>query len=67
MGDVASASLSNATTVVELRADSGTYRIATIDEARRLRDQFGALSLQPLCGGLPPDIAWPYLRNLAAL
>ena len=67
MGDVASASLSNATTVVELRAQNGAYRIATIDEARQLRDQYGVLSLQPLCGGIPPEIAWPYLRNLAAL
>ena len=67
MGDAASASLSSATTVDELRAQNGAYRIATIDDTRRLRDQYGALSLQPLCGGIPPETAWPYLRNLAAL
>lgn len=21
------------------------------------------LNLSPLCGGLPPDLAWPYLRR----
>lgn len=67
MGDAASASASSATTVDELRAQNGAYRIATVEEARRLRDQYGALSLQPLCGGIPPDIAWPYLQNLTAL
>lgn len=67
MGDVASASLSNATTVAELRVQNGAYRIVTIDDARQLRDQYGVLSLQPLCGGIPPETAWPYLRNLAAL
>ncbi len=67
MGDAASASLSSATTVAELRAQNGAYRIASIDEARRLRDQYGVLSLQPLCGGIPPEVAWPYVRNLLAL
>ena len=67
MGDVASASLSSASTVEELRAEGGACRIVTVDEARQLRGQFGVLSLQPLCGGIPPDVAWPYLRNLAAL
>ena len=67
MGDVASASLSDASTVEELRAEDGAYRIVTVNEARQLRDQFGVLSLQPLCGGIPPGVAWPYLRNLAAL
>ncbi|MDE0701138.1 MAG: LLM class flavin-dependent oxidoreductase [Acidimicrobiaceae bacterium] len=67
MGDAASASASNATTVDELRTQNGAYRIATITEARQLRDQYGALSLQPLCGGIPPETAWPYLKNLDAL
>lgn len=67
MGDAASASASNATTVDELRTQNGAYRIATIEQARQLRDQYGALSLQPLCGGIPPETAWPYLQNLSAL
>lgn len=67
MGDVASASLSSATTVAELQAQNGAYRIVTIDQARQLRDQYGVLSLQPLCGGIPPDIAFPYLQTIATL
>ncbi|GJM37003.1 MAG: hypothetical protein DHS20C19_03700 [Acidimicrobiales bacterium] len=67
MGDAASLSVSRATTVDELRAENGAYRIVTADEARALRDQHGVLALQPLCGGIPPDLAWPYLHNLATL
>lgn len=63
----ASLSASGATTVDELRAENGAYRIVTVDEARALRDQYGALSLQPLCGGIPPETAWRYLRNLERL
>ena len=55
LGDSTAASGSHATTVDELRAENGAYRIVTLDEARALRDQYGALSLQPLCGGIPPD------------
>jgi hypothetical protein len=22
------------------------------------------LNLSPLCGGLPPDVAWPYLKRV---
>ncbi len=67
MGDDASLSVSRATTVDELRAENGAYRIVTIDEARALRDQYGVLSLQPLCGGIPPATAWPYLQTLSDL
>lgn len=67
MKGATSLSASPATTVAELRAEEGPYRIVTRAEARRLRDQFGVLSLQPLCGGIPPAMAWPYLENLAAL
>jgi hypothetical protein len=24
------------------------------------------LPLHPLCGGIPPDVAWPYLERAAA-
>jgi alkanesulfonate monooxygenase SsuD/methylene tetrahydromethanopterin reductase-like flavin-dependent oxidoreductase (luciferase family) len=67
MGGASSLSVSHATTIDELRAEHGAYRIVTIDEARALRDQYGVLSLQPLCGGIPPAAAWPYLRNLSDL
>lgn len=67
MGGAASASASSAKTVDELRAENGAYRIVTPDEARALRNQHGALALQPLCGGIPPDIAWRYLAPIADL
>ncbi len=67
MGDAASLSVSHATTVDELRSEHGAYRIVTPDEARALRGEHGVLSLQPLCGGIPPAVAWPYLHNLATL
>jgi alkanesulfonate monooxygenase SsuD/methylene tetrahydromethanopterin reductase-like flavin-dependent oxidoreductase (luciferase family) len=67
MGDAASLSVSHATTVDELRSEHGAYRIVTPGEARALRDEHGVLSLQPLCGGIPPTVAWPYLHNLLLL
>lgn len=67
MGDAASLSVSHATTVDELRAENGAYRIVTVEEARSLHDQYGMLAVQPLCGGIPPAAAWTYLRNLALL
>ncbi len=67
LGDSAAASGSQATTVAELRAEEGAYRIVTLDEARALRDRYGALALQPLCGGIPPETAWKYLRNFEGL
>jgi len=57
-------SLSGATTVSELREANGSHRVVTVDEAIALIGQFGALGIQPLCGGLDPDIAWPYLKRV---
>jgi alkanesulfonate monooxygenase SsuD/methylene tetrahydromethanopterin reductase-like flavin-dependent oxidoreductase (luciferase family) len=67
LGGTTAASGSAATTVEELRAENGAYRIVTLDEARALRDQYGALALQPLCGGIAPDVAWRYLEPFADL
>jgi hypothetical protein len=58
----ASASLSGAVTVAELREEAGSYRIVTPAEAVELVATHGLLSTQPLCGGLPPDLAWESLR-----
>jgi alkanesulfonate monooxygenase SsuD/methylene tetrahydromethanopterin reductase-like flavin-dependent oxidoreductase (luciferase family) len=55
-------SRSRATTVEELRAEEGSYRIVTPDEAVELIRTHGYLGLQPLCGGLAPDLAWRSLR-----
>jgi alkanesulfonate monooxygenase SsuD/methylene tetrahydromethanopterin reductase-like flavin-dependent oxidoreductase (luciferase family) len=56
------ASLSAARTVDELRAEEGSYRVFAVDEAVEMVKGGGLLMLQPLCGGLPPDLAWKYLR-----
>jgi len=65
--EVASAaSSSRATTVEELRAENGAYRIVTPTDARDLIAKFGVLVMQPLCGGLDPSIAWESLELLAA-
>ena len=61
------ASVSQATTVAELRAEEGPYRIVTPEEAAALVGRGFPLALQPLVGGIPPDVAWPYLEAAAAV
>jgi alkanesulfonate monooxygenase SsuD/methylene tetrahydromethanopterin reductase-like flavin-dependent oxidoreductase (luciferase family) len=58
------ASLSSASTVEELRAANGSHRVVTVEEAVQLIGQYGPLGLQPLCGGLDPEVAWTYLRRV---
>jgi alkanesulfonate monooxygenase SsuD/methylene tetrahydromethanopterin reductase-like flavin-dependent oxidoreductase (luciferase family) len=58
------AGLSAATSVEELRAEGGSHRILSVDAAVELVRGGGLLSLHPLVGGLPPDIAWKYLRTV---
>jgi len=60
------ASLSEADTVDELRSEQGGYRIYTSAQAAELAASGQVLSLEPLCGGLPPERAWHYLRAAAA-
>jgi alkanesulfonate monooxygenase SsuD/methylene tetrahydromethanopterin reductase-like flavin-dependent oxidoreductase (luciferase family) len=50
-----------AETVEELRA-SGAFTVVTRDEAAAMVGRGEMLGLQPLVGGLPPDLAWPYLE-----
>ena len=64
-GKVDIASVSGADTVDELRAEERGYRIYTPDEAAKLAAAGAVLSLEPLCGGLSPERAWPYLRTAA--
>jgi alkanesulfonate monooxygenase SsuD/methylene tetrahydromethanopterin reductase-like flavin-dependent oxidoreductase (luciferase family) len=60
-----SAGISKARTVDELRATSRSHKIISVTEAvERVRAR-EMLNLSPLCGGLPPDIAWPYLERVA--
>jgi hypothetical protein len=63
-GDDTVASISRARTVDELR-DGGTYRVLTLDEAADRVRGGSFLQLLPLCGGLAPTVAWPYLERAA--
>jgi alkanesulfonate monooxygenase SsuD/methylene tetrahydromethanopterin reductase-like flavin-dependent oxidoreductase (luciferase family) len=58
-------SLSFAQTVDALRAEAGAHRIFSVDDAIAHVRAVGYLPLHPLCGGLPPDLAWSYLRRVA--
>lgn len=57
-------SLSREQTVEGMREEEGAYRVVTCEGARDLIAKWGPLPLSPLCGGLPPDRAWPYLRRV---
>jgi alkanesulfonate monooxygenase SsuD/methylene tetrahydromethanopterin reductase-like flavin-dependent oxidoreductase (luciferase family) len=64
-GQDAVASISRATTVDELRASPGPYRIYSVEEAVTRLKNNEVLPLLPLCGGLQPKLAWTYLENAA--
>ena len=64
-GDEGVASISRAKDTDELRAMAGPYRVFTTDEAVAYMRGGQALPLAPLCGGLPPKAAWPYLERAA--
>jgi alkanesulfonate monooxygenase SsuD/methylene tetrahydromethanopterin reductase-like flavin-dependent oxidoreductase (luciferase family) len=66
-GRAGTASVSFATTVEELAVENGPYQILTPDEARAHVAAGRPLGLQPLVGGLPPDVAWPYLEAAASI
>jgi len=61
----AAVSRSGARSVEELRAQRGPYRIFTPEEAVAYVRERGVLLLQPLCGGLPPALAWEHLELVA--
>ena len=65
MVDSTSVTKSIATSVDELREQKGPYRIFTPQEARDYIATNGLLLLQPLCGGLPPELAWESLELIA--
>jgi alkanesulfonate monooxygenase SsuD/methylene tetrahydromethanopterin reductase-like flavin-dependent oxidoreductase (luciferase family) len=60
------ASITRADSVAALRDESGPYRIFTPDEATEFVRSGLPLPLHPLCGGVAPEIAWPYLERAAA-
>lgn len=64
-GDTTVASISDARSVDELRAKPGPYRVFTMDEAIAYVRGGHPLPLLPLCGGLAPEVAWPYVERAA--
>lgn len=60
-----SAGITSADTVDQLRETSRSHRIFTVPEAAALVASGEMLNLSPLCGGLPPSQAWPYLERVA--
>jgi alkanesulfonate monooxygenase SsuD/methylene tetrahydromethanopterin reductase-like flavin-dependent oxidoreductase (luciferase family) len=54
-----------ADTVADLRAADSPYRVFTPAEAVDHIRASGSLNMHPLCGGLPPELAWPSLELLA--
>lgn len=62
-----SANITTATSVDELRRTSTSHVILSVEEARQRVGDGGVFNISPLCGGIPPDIAWPYLKRFADL
>ena len=60
-------SISRAPSVAALAAEKGAYQVITPVEARELVAAGNPLGLQPLVGGIPRDLAWPYLEAAAAV
>ena len=63
-GNDYSAGFSDVKTVEELRANPTSHRIYSVDEAVSRVRAGEVLNLSPLCGGVPPEIAWPYLKRV---
>jgi alkanesulfonate monooxygenase SsuD/methylene tetrahydromethanopterin reductase-like flavin-dependent oxidoreductase (luciferase family) len=60
-----SAALDTATTIEELRKND-VYTVVTPEECADLVRTHGSLALHPLCGGIPPEIAWQSLELIAS-
>jgi alkanesulfonate monooxygenase SsuD/methylene tetrahydromethanopterin reductase-like flavin-dependent oxidoreductase (luciferase family) len=63
-GNQTSAGFSHVTTVAELRDASASHVIISVPEAISRVRAGQILNLAPLCGGLAPEIAWPYLKRV---
>jgi alkanesulfonate monooxygenase SsuD/methylene tetrahydromethanopterin reductase-like flavin-dependent oxidoreductase (luciferase family) len=63
-GNTATAGVSFATTVEQLRAENRSHRIVTLQEAVAIARSGMPLPLHPLVGGLPPEIGWRYLHTV---
>ena len=64
-GDTTTSMISHASSIDELRDSSPGYQIWSVPEAAEWVGAGRPLSLVPLCGGVPPELAWPYLERAA--
>ncbi|MFC3173388.1 LLM class flavin-dependent oxidoreductase [Novosphingobium bradum] len=64
-GDTETSNISFAQTAADLRAENRSHRIVSVEEARAMAGAGMPLPLHPLIGGLPPALAWKYLRTVA--
>jgi len=62
-----SANITTAKTVDELRYESTSHVILPFDEARKRLATGEVFNINPLCGGIPPEIAWRYLQTFVSL
>lgn len=65
--NLVSANITTAKTVDELRHTSPSHVILSLEEARQRLASGEVFNLSPLCGGIPPEIAWPYLKRFVEL
>ncbi|QLL05652.1 LLM class flavin-dependent oxidoreductase [Mycobacterium vicinigordonae] len=63
-GDETTAGFSHVDTVEELRETGKSHVIITVEEAISRVRAGQMLALSPLCGGVPPELAWPYLKRV---
>jgi alkanesulfonate monooxygenase SsuD/methylene tetrahydromethanopterin reductase-like flavin-dependent oxidoreductase (luciferase family) len=62
-----SANITTAKTIDELRYESTSHVILSVDDARKRLAAGEVFNINPLCGGIPPAIAWRYLKTFAEL
>lgn len=63
-GNEVSAGFTHVDTVGELRQAAASHVIYSVPEAISRVRAGQMLAMSPLCGGLPPEIAWPYLERM---
>jgi alkanesulfonate monooxygenase SsuD/methylene tetrahydromethanopterin reductase-like flavin-dependent oxidoreductase (luciferase family) len=63
-GNTTTASISFVETAEALRAENRSHRILTVEEAVAFARTGMPIGLHPLIGGVPPEIAWPYLHTV---
>jgi len=63
-GNETSAGFSHVSSIDELRESSASHVIISVPEAISRVRAGQVLHLSPLCAGLPPEVAWPYLKRV---